>query len=169
MLDHIGAISVLPQIQYWSVTDKKWEMLFERASGLRGGNTNTPRADFSTAEFHSGTDLFFLSADNRTQKDTVTQIHVKDVGADRIILEMTNVKPLRWLAFTVVPAGDLQTLYFLDRESESAWRFYSVTRVLNASFLVSRLVTGPSYVNRAVAMYRHIAGIPTDREPPAAP
>jgi hypothetical protein len=26
-----------------------------------------------------------------------------------------------------------------------------------------------SYVNRAVAFYRFLAGIPTDREPPAAP
>jgi hypothetical protein len=25
-----------------------------------------------------------------------------------------------------------------------------------------------SYINRAVAYYRHIAGIPTDQEPPAA-
>jgi hypothetical protein len=26
-----------------------------------------------------------------------------------------------------------------------------------------------SYVNRMVAIYRHLAGTPTDREPPAAP
>jgi hypothetical protein len=33
------------------------------------------------------------------------------------------------------------------------------------------MITGgheASYVNRAVALYRHLARIPTDREPPAA-
>jgi hypothetical protein len=169
ILSRVGNISALTAVRYWSVTDKEWEALFTRATGLRGPDANTPRADFSAAEFRGGTDLYFLSNDNRTQKDLVTRLRIRDLRPERIVLEMTNVSPLRWLAFTVVPPGDLQTLYFLDRQSDGSWRFYSATRVLNASFLLSRLVTGPSYVNRAVAMYRHIAGIPTEREPPAAP
>ena len=169
MLAHIGMISALPEVRYWSVTDKKWDSLFTKATSLRGPDANTPRGDFSAAEFHSGSELYFLSADNRMQKDSVTRLRAKDVETQHAVLEMTNVAPLRWLAFTVVPAGDMQTLYFLDRQPDGSWQFYSVTRILNASFLLSRLVTGPSYVNRAVAMYRYIAGIPTDRDPPAAP
>lgn len=169
LLSRIGNVSALPAVRYWSVTDKKWEALFTRANGLRGPEANTPRADFSVAEFRSGSDLYFLSTDNRTQKELVTRLRIRNVGSEHVILEMTNVSPLRWLTFTVVPAGDLQTLYFLDKTSDGSWQFYTVTRVLSVPFLLSRLVTGPSYVNRAVAMYRHIAGIPTDREPPAAP
>ena len=121
------------------------------------------------SEFRSGAELYFLSADNRMQKDIVTRIRVKEAAADHIVLEMSNVSPLRFLTFTVVPPGDFETLYFLDRHPDGSWQFYSVTRVLNGSFLLSRLVTGPSYINRAVAMYRDFVGIPTDRNPPAMP
>ena len=167
MLTQIGMISALPEVRYWSVTDKKWDALFTRATSLRGPDANTPRGDFSAAEFHSGSELYFLSADNRLQKDMVTRMRVKDAGPDRIVLETTNVAPMRWFGVTLVAAGDMQTLYFLDRLPDASWQFYSLTRILNASFLLSSLVTAPSYANRSVAMYRYIAGIPTDREPPA--
>lgn len=167
MLTRIGRISVLPEVRYWSVTDKKWEALFTRAIALRGPDANASRGDFAVSEFRSGSELFFLSADNRMQNDIVTRIRVKDAEADHVVLEMSNVSPLRFLTFTVVPTGDFQTLYFLDRLPDGSWQFYSVTRIINGSFLLSRLITGPSYVNRAVAMYRDIVGIPTDRNPPA--
>jgi hypothetical protein len=169
MLARIGKISALREVRYWSVTDKRWDALFTQATGLDGPNPGALRTDFSSAEIHNGSDLFFLSADNRLQKDVVNRLRAKEVGPKRIVLETTNVSPLRWLRFTMVPAGDMQTLYFLERQADGSWQFYSLTRVLNASSLLSRLVTGPSYVNRAVAMYRYIAGIPTDRDPPAMP
>jgi len=58
--------------------------------------------------------------------------------------------------------------WLLDHRPDRSWDFYSLTRILNASLILPRLVTGPSYVNRAVAMYRYIVGIPTDRDPPAS-
>ena len=169
MLAHIGMISHLPEVRYWSVTDKQWNALFTRAASLGGPDPNTRRGDFSAAEIHRGAELYFLSTDNRLQKDMVTRLRVKDAGPERIVLEMTNVSPLRWFGFTLVPAGSMQTLYFLDHQPDGLWQFYSLTRILNASVLLPRLVTGPSYVNRAVAMYRYIAGIQTDRDPPAMP
>jgi hypothetical protein len=61
----------------------------------------------------------------------------------------------------------MQSIYFLDRESESVWRFYSIVRTgKNAT----RLIAGneSSAVNRSVAFYRNLVGIPTTQEPPAA-
>jgi hypothetical protein len=61
----------------------------------------------------------------------------------------------------------MQSVYFLDRESDDLWRYYSIARTgRNAS----RLTAGhdASSINRAVAFYRAMAGIPTDQEPPAA-
>jgi hypothetical protein len=165
MLSRIGMISTLSEVRYWSVTDKQWDTLFTRATSLSSANKNALRGDFSASEIRSGGELYFLAADNRLHNETVTRLRVRDVGTERIALEMTNVSPLRWLTFTMVPAGDMQTLYFLYRQKDGSWQFYSVTRVLNASFLLSRLVGGPPYINRAVAMYRYIAGIPTDRDP----
>ena len=169
MLTHIGRISALRGVRYWSVTDKQWNALFTQALALDRPNPSTLRGDFSSTAIRSGGDLYFLSTDNRLQKDVVNRLRAREVTADRIVLEMTNVSPLRWLGITMVPAGDMQSLYFLDRRVDGTWQFYSLTRVLNASSLLFHVVTGPSYVNRAVAMYRNIAGIQTDRDPPASP
>ena len=68
---------------------------------------------------------------------------------------------------TLFHPGEMQSVYFLDRESDNVWRYYSIARTgRNAS----RLATGheSSSINRAVAFYRSLAGIPTDQEPPAA-
>jgi hypothetical protein len=61
----------------------------------------------------------------------------------------------------------MQSIYFLDRESDGVWRYYGMVRTgKNAS----RLTAGnaSSAINRAVAFYRHFVGIPTAQEPPAA-
>jgi hypothetical protein len=169
MWARIGKISALREVRYWSVTDKQWDALFTQATSLDGPKPSAHRGDFSSTEIQGGGDLYFLSTDNRLQKDVVNRIRAKEAGAQRIVLEVTNVSPLRWLGWTMVPAGDMQTLYILERQADGSWQFYSLTRILNASSLLSRLVTGPSYVNRAVAMYRYIADISTDRDPPAMP
>jgi hypothetical protein len=68
---------------------------------------------------------------------------------------------------TVFEPGDLQTAYFLERRAPGVWGFYSLTRTRMASSLMPVGDEG-SYINRAVAFYRHIAAIPTDQEPPAS-
>ena len=72
-----------------------------------------------------------------------------------------------YLLMTMFHAGEMQSIYFLDRESADVWRYYSMARTGKAS---SSLTTGheASWINRSVAFFRHTAGIPTDQEPPAA-
>ena len=168
MLARIGAISTLRAVRYWSVTDKAWTSLFLEATALTAPDPRATRGDFSPAEIRSGAPLYFLSADNRSSDGTISRLALKDIAPDRIVLEMTNASPVRWLLFTVMPVGGMRTLYFLNRQGDGSWRFYSLTRAADSSFL-SRFVSRPSYINRAVAMYRYVADIPTDREPPAAP
>jgi len=48
-------------------------------------------------------------------------------------------------------------------------RFYSLTRGTVCLIVFRPPRSGESYANRAVAMYRHVAGIPTDRDPPNGP
>jgi hypothetical protein len=71
------------------------------------------------------------------------------------------------LFVTLFHPGEVQSIYFLDRESDNVWRYYSIARTGRNT---SRLTTGheSSSINRAVAFYRSLAGIPTDQEPPAA-
>jgi hypothetical protein len=58
-------------------------------------------------------------------------------------------------------------MYFLDRESDKVWRYYSIVRTgKNANGLIAG--NGSSSVNRAVAFYRYLVGIPATQEPPGA-
>lgn len=59
--------------------------------------------------------------------------------------------------------GDIQSIYFFERESQDVWRYYSIVRT---SKNASQLTAGneASAINRAVAFYRYLAGIPTDKE-----
>ena len=68
---------------------------------------------------------------------------------------------MRYFFIPILHPGELQSMYFLDRESDNVWRYYSIVRTgKNAN----RLIAGneSSSVNRAVAFYRYLVGIPTD-------
>ena len=94
-------------------------------------------------------------------------MHIAEVSRDRIVYDIENVSAMKYFFVTTFHPGDLQTVYFLDRESEGVWDYYSIVRTGRTS---NRLTAGhpSSSINRAVAFYRYLAGIPTDREPPVA-
>ena len=168
MLARIGAISDLRNIRYWSVTDRSWNSLFTEATALTAVDPLAIREDFSPSEIRSRMPLYFLATENRVNDRTISRLTLKDIAPDHIVLEITNATPVRWYWFVLMPAHTMRTLYFLDRQADGSWLFYSLARA-DASSLLSRFVSRASYVNRAVAMYRHLAEIPTDRAPPAAP
>jgi hypothetical protein len=169
LLARFGAISSFGKIRYWSVTDKQWNNMFVRAVALDGPDPKKTRGDFSAAELRAGGKFYFVAADNRSGKDAVSRLHVSAADSAHFVVETENVTPLRWTFLTYAAPGDLQTWYFLDRDNGGAWRYYSLTRVLYASSLFSSVIPNESYINRAVAMYRHILNLPPDRDPPAAP
>jgi hypothetical protein len=169
LLARIGAISSLSEVRYWSVTEKQWDNMFTRAVALDGPAMKKPRANFSADELRKGGDFYFSAADNRSGRDAVSRLRVIAADDMHLVLETENVTPLRWTVLTYASPGNFQTWYFLDRDVAGSWRFYSLTRVLYASSLLSSVIPDKSYINRSVAMYRHFRGSPTDRDPPAAP
>jgi Family of unknown function (DUF6675) len=169
LLTRVGSMSNLRTVRYWSDTDGRWNPLFVEASALTGPDLASTRGDFTADEIRAGAPLYFLLTDNRSGNAIVTRIVLRDSGPGHIVLEMTNVSALRWWVFELEPTGGMQTLYFLDRQSDGSWHFYSLVRARASLFLLVRFIPRASFVNRAVAMYRYIAGVPTDRDPPAAP
>ena len=169
MLARFGAISSLVEVRYWSVTDSLWNNMFVRAVALDGPDSKKARGDFSAAELRSGRTFYFVAADNRSGKDAVSRLHVTTADSDHLVVETENVTPLRWAFLTYAVPGNFQTWYFLDRDAGGTWRYYSLTRVLYASSLFGSVIPNKSYINRAEAMFRHFVGLPTDRDPPAAP
>jgi hypothetical protein len=166
LLRHIGAASELAGMRYWSTTHKQWQTLIVEAHALTGSQQGRPRRDFTADELTAGRVLYLEQADNLSGT-AVYRMHITEASAGRIVFDVENVSTVRYLFVKLFSPGEMQAIYFLDRESDSVWRYYSIARTgRNAS----RLATGhaSSSINRAVAFYRSLVGIPTDQEPPAA-
>ena len=166
MLRRIGAVSELAGMRYWSTTHQQWQTLIVSAHALTGPPPGRRRQDFMPEEMQSGNTLFLEQTDNLSGT-AIYRIHITEASADRLVFDLENVSIMRFLFVTLFHPGEMQSIYFLDRESADVWRYYSMTRTgRNAS----RLATGhaSSSINRAVAFYRSLVGIPTDQEPPAA-
>ena len=166
LLRHIGAISKLGGTRYWSTTHRQWQTLIVEAYALTGSQPGQRREDFTPDEMKEGKVLYFEQVDNLSGKG-IYRMHIAQASADRLVFEVENISTMRYLFVPVLHPGEMQSIYFLDRQSESVWRFYGIVRTgQNAN----RLIAGneSSAVNRAVAFYRHFVGIPTAQEPPAA-
>ena len=166
VLRQFGAISGLTGIRYWSATHKQWQTLIMDAHALSGLQSSQRRKDFTPDEMRASTILYFEQVDNLSGK-AIYQMHIAEASTDRLVVDVENVSTIHYLFITAFHPAEMQSIYFLDRESQDVWRYYSIMRIgMNAS----RMIAGneSSTVNRAVAFYRHFVGIPTDREPPAA-
>lgn len=166
MLRRIGAISDLKGVHYWLTTHKKWQTLIVDAYAMSGPYGDRRRGDFLPDEIAEGKNLYFQQEDNLSGKATF-RMRILSASPDRLVFDTENITTMRYLLIALFHPGELQSIYFLERESQDVWRFYSITRTgKNASILTSGHEA--SSVNRAVAYYRYLAGIPTDKEPPAA-
>jgi hypothetical protein len=166
LLRRIGAISELAGMRYWSITHKQWQTLILGAFALTDSQAGQRRTDFSPDEMKAGKVLYFEQVDNFSGK-VIYRLHLAEASADRLVFDVENVSTMRHLLIPVLYPGSMQSTYFLDRESNNVWRFYSIVRTGRRA---NRLIVGneSSAVNRAVAFYRSLVGIPTGQEPPAA-
>jgi hypothetical protein len=165
MLARFGAVSHLPGIRYWSVTDGRWQELVRAATALDGPDPARRRGDFRAEEMLGGGDLYFAERDNRATNEVVYRLRLREATPDRLVIEIENVSAVRWYLLTLFAAGELRTVFFLERSGPGAWRYYSLMRIGPGA---SGAQYEKSYINRAAAFFRHVAGIPTDQAPPAA-
>jgi hypothetical protein len=166
LLRHFGAISELSGMRYWTTTHKQWQTLIMDAHALTASRLGQRREDFTPDEMREGKTVYFEQVDNLSGK-AIYRMHIAEASADRLVIDVENVSTMHYFFIPLFRPGELQSIYFLDRESENVWRYYSIVRTgINAN----RMIAGneSSAVNRAVAFYRHFVGIPTDQEPPAA-
>ena len=167
LLARIGAISAKKGVRYWSTTDKAWGALVTDAYALSGPDPELRRADFAPAQMVKGATLYYAQSDNRSAGKTVYRERVLTSDRDRVVIEQDNATPLKKMMVTLFDPGDLQMAYVIERRAPGVWGFYSLTRTRMASAMLPTGGEAP-YINRAVAFFRYVAGIPTDQEPPAA-
>ena len=166
LLRHIGAISDLAGMHYWSTTHKQWQTLIMEAHALAGFEPGRRREDFKPDEMKAGKVLYFEQVDNLSGK-AIYRMRIAEASADRIVIDVENVNAIRYLFITLFHPGEMQSICFLDRESDDVWRYYGIVRAgKNANGLI--VGNESSAINRAVAFYRSLVGIPTGQEPPAA-
>jgi hypothetical protein len=166
LLPRFGEVSRLAGVRYWSVSKKRWQDLITEARALDGPNGKRPRADFSLDEMKAERDLYFRLR-NGGSGSVIYRMRVRELAAKRLVLETENTTALRLLALPLFKPRDLQSLYFFDWSSPGVWDYFSLTGIRQGVTLPK--ANESSYINRAVAIFRKVAGIPADQEPPAAP
>ncbi len=166
LISRVAAISGLKGIRYWSKTHGEWRTFIEDASALSAPDRAARRKDFSPDEIRAGAAVYFLQQDN-VAGNVVYRLRVHESSPNRVVVGMENAGSVKKFFKTILHPTDAQMLYFFDRQSNDVWSFYGIMRVSDNA---SSLATGSpqSAINRAVAYYRHFAGIPTDKDPPAA-
>jgi len=166
LLRHVGAISELAGLRYWSTSHKQWRTLMVDAYALTDSLSGQRRGDFASDEMTEGKVLYLEQVDNLSGK-AIYRMLITEASANRLAFEVENVSTMRYHLLRIFHPGEMQSMYYLDRESDNIWRYYSIVRTgKNANHLIAG--NESSSVNRAVAFYRHLVGIPTDQEPPAA-
>ncbi len=166
-LARFGQVSRLAGLRYWSATERRWRELVTSATAVQGPADRRPRADFSPQELRTGSSVYFSQTDNRSSGDVVYRMTVLEARPDRVVVRLENVTSIRLLLITLFPPESVQTVDFLERQPDGSWGYYSLLRTrASSSFLTGGFTS--SYVNRAVAFYRHVAGIPEDAEPATA-
>ena len=167
VLRRVGAISEFTGMRYWSATTKRWKTLVVHSNAVTGPTGDQVRKDFAPEEFTEGGTLYFQQEDNMSGKATY-RMHIHSAGPDHLVFETENTITMRYLLWPMYKPGELQSVYFIRRESAEVWSFYSLSRTgRNASSLTAG--HDASSVNRSVAFFRFLVGIPTDQEPPGAP
>ena len=92
-------------------------------------------------------------------------MQVLENGPDRVTVAVENVTSVRFLLVPLFAPGDVRCTSYFERLSPEVWGYYGRWGIRAGAQTSGHEA---SSVNRALAFYRHIAGIPTDQEPPAA-
>jgi hypothetical protein len=165
LVERVGAISELPTVRYWSTTDKAWRHLANDASALTGPNKANRRADFSSSDLSRNVTQYYWENDSRSG-EIVYRLNVLESTSDRAVIAIENATPVRKYFITLFNPSALQSTIFIQRLSPGLYGTYIISRTGEGT---SAFAEGhdSSYVNRAVALYRQVAGIRTDQEPPA--
>ncbi|MDB5864337.1 MAG: hypothetical protein JWO70_2143 [Betaproteobacteria bacterium] len=165
LLERLGAISKIQGLRYWSTTDSKWEELIRSSYALEKADKGyRRRSDFSGAEMATGNELFYAQTDNRSKRELVYRLQATAAGPDRIVVQTRNITGFNGFLASVAP-GDLRTVQFLHRRANGTWDYYLASAVKKTVIGTSEA----SLVNRANALYRHVAGQNIEAEPPLAP
>lgn len=169
VLARMGAVSRQRAVLAWDAGRQAWRPMLEDATALTGPDAGARRADFAPAEFRPGARLHFLYDDAEPVGPMVYETLVRAADAGGLALVSRNLDPARLMGFTVADPGDITSQVTVHREAGPGdlMRYYALAAV-KLSPMAAAMTPDDAHINRAVATFRYVAGIPTDTEPPAA-
>jgi hypothetical protein len=166
LLARAGAFSRQTEIRRWDVKKGRWERQYRASAALKDPDPASRRPDFGPAEFVTGARLHFVQDAMDSLGPIVHEMTVRERSAARLVMTTRNVNKGRVYGWPVIDPGGLEGFFVVEREAGPIWRYYALTR---AHILVPGAMAPPpgDHLNKAVALFRFIAGMPTDAEPPA--
>ena len=162
----LGGVSAMAGLLYWSTSNQRWQPLVIDAYALTGPSGEQRRRDFTASEIAQGQTLYVHQEDNLLGKATY-QTKITTASAGRLAFATENRSTIRVFGIPVFEPGELLSVCYLERESGEVWRYYSLARI-SKQMSVLPSSNDASLINRAVASYRFLSGIPADQEPPGA-
>jgi len=165
MARRVGAVSQTRGLRYWSVTDDDWRTLLSEAFALSAPDVERRRPDFSAEALLSGRMLYTAQRDTRSTDLNLYRLTGRRVGARRMVIESTNLSPIRFLFVELFEPEALRAIHVLDQLEPGLWGYYAISAVRSGTFESDE----KSFINRAAAYYRFLARVPAERDPPLAP
>ena len=158
----LAHISALKSVRYWSVSHQSWQPLVTD-SGALDGPEGKVRPDPVASELTAGSSFTYFEVSHGR---TVYRMTVLERTAERLVVSTENLTPIRIGILTAFDPGAMQSVIFLDKRGSGVWGYYQTIRATEGASTIA-MGSNASYVNRLAALYRYMAGIPTDQEPPA--
>jgi len=163
LLARFGAASSWTGIKYWSASDERWQTFITDQAAVTDASGKTRRPDFTLDELKAGADLHFARSDDRSTRPVVYRMHVDEATPDRIVVRVGNVSPVMAFIVTAFGAGDIRAVYILEKIAPGRWGHYVMTEMQEGFLMIGN--HAEDYRAGNLAIFRLLAGIPTDREP----
>lgn len=168
LLRRLVSTEQVREIRYWSFSRKIWRNLFAEVDMLAGPDPKLKRPDFGSDEIRTGQNYFMWQKENSIVSGMVFRGHFQQISERSIVFQQVNLTASYLLLIKLLAPREFETAYYLRHESGEVWRYYSLTRFGTVDRPLSDAQLA-SVINRSIAIYRYLAGVPMDREPPAAP
>ncbi len=165
ILRRLGAASGLAGLRYWAAARGRWEDLFDEAPyAVADPESRERRPDHAPPELALGRDAYAYQDPAGPVGGAVYRTRVREAGPDRLVAESENATTARAGGLIPLRPGTIRLVHYFDRLPDgSGWGYYGLVG------LTTSPDTARTYVNRAAALFRHLAGLPPEREPPVWP
>ncbi|MCB1885274.1 MAG: hypothetical protein KDG89_14960 [Geminicoccaceae bacterium] len=164
----LASVSDFARTRYWSTSRNRWRPMFDALVPLSAPDPDARRGDLAPDELTQGATGYLLLDDNDPLGALVDAVSVVERTRDRLVVDIVNVTAASAVGVTAIPKGGLRTRIAVAADGGGAPGLYVLTRLVSGvpGFL---LPDDDAYVNRTAAIWRYLAGVPDDREPPLAP